>query len=209
MTTLAKTLIIGDVHGRIDSYYKTLQRVKHDSIQVGDFGFKKQHDWHLKNTDSEKHKVNFGNHDYIPYVNKPHSLGNYSWLPEKNIFTIRGAFSIDRANRTEGLDWFADEELNHQQQLECFDLYVEKKPLIVISHNCPRNIELEYFANYWYDKTNTTALLQYCFDEHQPKLWIFGHHHRSMDFMENGTRFICLAELETITIDTNGLIYRD
>ena len=40
-------LIIGDVHGKVNEYYKLLQKHKGVSIQVGDFGFKKEHKWHL------------------------------------------------------------------------------------------------------------------------------------------------------------------
>ena len=36
---------------------------------------------------------------------------------------------------------------------------------------------------------------------HRPKLWIFGHWHRSRNEMIDGTRFICLAELEHKDID--------
>jgi hypothetical protein len=38
-------------------------------------------------------------------------------------------------------------------------------------------------------------------DRHRPDAWIFGHHHVSRDFFVKGTRFRCLAEFETITLE--------
>jgi Icc-related predicted phosphoesterase len=43
--------------------------------------------------------------------------------------------------------------------------------------------------------------LHMMFQEHQPKLWVFGHHHQSKDVQINGTRFVCLNELETMTLE--------
>lgn len=47
------------------------------------------------------------------------------------------------------------------------------------------------------DKSITRNLLQSMFEEHQPKLWLFGHHHRSKRKEINGTEFICVKELQT------------
>lgn len=201
-----KTLIIiGDVHGKINSYWKLLQKYqqRYKSIQVGDFGLIKAHKWFLKNMDCDKDKVCFGNHDYTPYLDRAHSLGNFTYMPEEKLMSIRGAWSCDKDsdNRIEGLDWFADEEMNYQQALECFDLFAEKKPEIVVSHQCPIQIQNQFLASYEYPKAVTTNLLQHCFEEHQPKLWVFGHHHKHIDETVNGTRFVCLEELEPFKIE--------
>lgn len=205
---MKQLLVIGDVHTKRTAYHKLLKQYGYcyKSIQVGDLGFKTTHDWFLKNIDCEKHKVNFGNHDFMPYLNKPHSLGNFTYMEEEKLMTIRGGISIDKHQRTEGVDWFDNEQMNYGEALECFDLYYEKKPEIVISHQCPFNIQQEYFATYDYPKNTTTGLLQACFEAHQPKLWIFGHYHKRADHIVNGTRFICLAELETITISSQGIV---
>ena len=65
-------LIIGDVHGKVNEYWKILQKwdKRHCSIQVGDFGFKKQHEWHLKNIDFSQHQINFGNHDDYSFLHE-------------------------------------------------------------------------------------------------------------------------------------------
>ncbi len=132
-------------------------------------------------------------------ADKSRSLGNYSHFPEGNIFTVRGAFSIDRIYRVAGIDWFENEELTYQEGLECFDEYVQIKPEIVISHDCPESIRQTFFGIF--EKSNTSNLLQAMFREHRPKLWIFGHHHKHRDSNIFGTRFICLEELKTFEIE--------
>jgi len=193
-----KLIIIGDVHTKIDKYWEILQKYKdYNSIQVGDFGFSDEHKWHLENINSEKHKINFGNHDDYTYLNSPHSLGNYSVL-ENGIMTLRGALSIDKTNLTENIDWFENEELNYGEMQEAIDAYIQNKPRIMITHDCPVEIRKTLFNIS--DKTMTSNGLQAMFEEHQPEIWIFGHHHKSMDVVINKTRFICLDELETIII---------
>lgn len=199
-----KLTIIGDVHGKIDRYKEIIDKCDF-SICVGDFGFKKEWDWLETNRKDkngiQSHYVNMGNHDYIPYC-KYHTscLGNHT-NNRAGIFTVRGAESIDKHLRTEGLDWFPNEELNYQEQLKAFDKYVKVKPRIVISHDCPQSVLESIFKMGWtYGKSQTRTMLENMFQEHRPEYWFFGHHHESKDTVIRGTRFICLAELETFEI---------
>lgn len=190
-------LVVGDVHGKVDSYWKILQKHKGRSIQVGDFGFKKQHEWHLKNIDCTQHKINFGNHDDYTYLSHQHSLSNFS-ISASGLMTIRGAFSIDKAYRTENVDWWANEELNYEEMQQAIDFYTFNKPSAVISHDCP-----DYIRRYLFgirEKSITSNGLQSMFEIHQPAVWLFGHHHKSKNEVINGTRFICLSELETLLL---------
>jgi hypothetical protein len=191
-------LVIGDIHGNIQ-YYDGLIKGLEKSIQVGDFGFKGAHDWHMKNV-SPDHKVNFGNHDYYPYLNEAHSLGNFSY--HENIFTIRGAHSIDRWKRNEGVDWFSNEELNYQETDQCIDLYEKVKPEVVIAHDCPMFVATELFdfprqVEY---TSHTRLLLESLVKTHTPKIFIFGHHHKERDAIIEGTRYICLGISETFNL---------
>ncbi len=187
-------LIIGDVHGKVNDYWKIIQKYKDQhSIQVGDFGFKKEHEWFLGNIDCKKHKINFGNHDDSTYLNKAHSMGDYSF--DQGIMTIRGAYSIDKSFRTENIDWWANEELNYQEMQMAIDFYELNKPKIIISHDCPHEVRQYLFGIN--DKSMTTNGLQSMFEIHQPDIWIFGHHHKSRNDIINKTQFTCLAELET------------
>lgn len=194
--------VIGDVHCKIEKYFDIVSKCE-NSIQVGDFGLQSEWDWLEKNV-SLNHKVNMGNHDFIPYVNKAHSLGNWSF--ERGIFTVRGAHSIDWYKSTEGLDWFPNEELNYHETNVVFDNWELIKPKIVITHDCPASIAEAFFGmpttgiNKQSFKSTTRELLQGLLEVHQPDIWLFGHHHKSKDEKINGTRFICLAELETFEI---------
>lgn len=193
-------IIIGDVHGKIDAYHSILKKngIENRSLQVGDFGLTKQHEWHLNTLDSSLHKVNFGNHDDYSYLNHPHSCGNYSFNAEYNLFTVRGAKSIDKIYRTENVDWWANEELTYSEFQPIIDEYERLKPDIVVSHDCPFDIRYTLYG--YDDKSITVQGLQAMLSIHKPKLWIFGHHHASLKETIRGTTFMCLAELETTVI---------
>jgi predicted phosphodiesterase len=191
-------LVIGDVHGLVDKYWKLHQKHKGPSIQVGDFGFKKQHQWHLDNMNSDLHKINFGNHDDTAFLHQPHSLGNWSFLPG-GIMTVRGAKSRDRHLRTKGKDWWVDEELTYAEMSKAVDAYLFELPRVMITHDAPHAVREALFGIN--DKTATSNGLQVMWREHQPEMWIFGHHHKSKNEVLNGTRFICLAEVESMRLD--------
>ena len=193
-------VLIGDVHGKIHQYNRIIQKYKDtDTICVGDFGFKREHDWHLKNINNDRHKILYGNHDYYPYLHLNHSLGDFG-LVDDHIFYVRGAYSIDRHLRTEGLDWFRDEEIRYSGWDQVIDLYMDHLPDIVVSHECPALLHKKIFKYENLIKSVTAQALDTLFEMHQPKTWIFGHHHKSITEDIEGTKFICLDELETLTI---------
>ena len=195
-------LFIGDIHGKVELYERIIKNTTDCSIQLGDYGFQAEHDWHLANVDYSRHRVVFGNHEYQPYVHKPHSLGNFSLDKKLGLMTIRGAVSTDKKHRTEGEDWFSGEELTPQEWEECTKAYRKFKPRIVASHDCPqivRNYLLKQHIIADDDLLQITPnMMDLLLDKHQPKKWIFGHHHTSARMIIEGTLFICLNELETL-----------
>jgi Icc-related predicted phosphoesterase len=199
-------LIIGDVHGKVDEYQEIVNNTDLCTIQVGDFGFKIQHDWFLQNIDYKqnligvggfRHMINFGNHDDTLYLDRYYSTGDYCVFGY-NLMTVRGAESIDKNKRVEGIDYWSNEELSYTEMKEAIKTYEEYKPKIMVTHECPQSIR-EYFFGIK-EESLTSLGLQEMFEIHQPELWIFGHHHRSKNEVINGTRFICLNELETYQI---------
>lgn len=193
--------IIGDVHGKFKQYRKLTRNVEY-SIQVGDFGFRGDHLRHLKYRNSSRHKVLFGNHDDYAFVNHPHSLGHFGeWM---GVFGIRGAYSIDQWHRTEGISWWREEQMEYGQMLQCTDEYTRVLPQVVVSHDCP---EFLYpFMGYLPEKRNRTSqFLSHIWEIHAPKLWVYGHHHRSDTRQWKETTFICLNELEYIDLDLETL----
>jgi hypothetical protein len=193
----SKLALIGDVHGKINEYHQIIQKYE-KSIQLGDFGFQKEHEWLLKNIDTTKHKILFGNHDYYPYLFKEHSLGNSSFIEEYDMIAIRGAYSIDRHHRTIDLDWFENEELNYVEMRDIYNEYEQTKPKIVISHECPNSIAKKFFSIC--EKNATRDFFDELLKIHKPEKWFFAHHHKSKNEYVNDVNFICLDELEIFEI---------
>ena len=116
---------------------------------------------------------------------------------------LGGALSIDREFRVEGFSWWSDEELSTPDLNTMVDVYVNTRPEIMVTHDCPESI-----ARLMMVKVNsklemasrTRQALQSMFEFHQPVVWLFGHWHESLDKVVDGTRFICLAELEHIDL---------
>jgi predicted phosphodiesterase len=191
-------LIIGDVHGKIQQYEQIIKKEKaKESVQLGDFGFRREHDWFLANMEVENHRVLFGNHDYYPYLQKPHSVCcSIARFIEGDIFFIRGAYSPDYKMRTMGLDLFEDEEIPYREFEDILDYYKKCRPSAVVSHDCPQFIPHSFFAYPTKINTRTGHLLEALYQEHQPDLWVFGHHHRSWRMKIGNTEFRCLDELE-------------
>lgn len=199
---------IGDVHGKYRQY-KAIIKGCERSIQVGDMGvgfYKRGPDGAplaLANPPFDamypNHRFIRGNHDN-PAVCKRQHL----WIPdgtvEGDMMFIGGAWSIDRAWRTEGFDWWADEELSYQELSTLIDVYLAAKPRIMVTHDCPK-VTQQHIHSHHIENTRTNGAFQSMFELHQPELWIFGHHHTSFRRVINGTQFICLNELEYIDLD--------
>lgn len=191
-----KILLIGDVHCKIAQYENIL--LAHPTLrsyQIGDFGFDREYQWWTQKGFPNAHILR-GNHD-SPQTH-PQIYQKWFWHPEVSIFGIAGADSIDKYRRTEGVDWWRDEELSTREQNEALDAYEGAKPRIMLSHDCPGVIRELMFGIH--DRSPTSDLLNAAFEIHQPQVWVFGHHHRPMNLNWGNTKFICLAELETLIL---------
>lgn len=196
--------IIGDIHGNIRTYINITRSCK-ESIQIGDFAIHPQRFKSLDiDIDPYKHKHFFGNHDYYNCRQHPISnLGDYGKLNINNKigFFMRGAWSIDWQRRIPGFNWFEEEELTQEQLFIGQKEYVNIKPEIMLSHDCPFSIQqhlpLSDFAYLLGYKTKhlesrTNLMMDEMFKKHKPKLWVFGHYHVKFDEVIDGTRFVCL-----------------
>ena len=136
---MEELLIIGDVHAsetntKFAQYQSIIDLYPNcHSIQVGDFGFHWAHQKHMAEIDSTKHRVNFGNHDCTDYLHSPHSTGNYNYFPTWKLCTFRGASSIDRGSRIEGISWWRDEEMSYAELQDGIDFIIANKPDIIVS----------------------------------------------------------------------------
>ena len=195
--------LIGDVHGKYEHYHKIVRQTERHpyTLQIGDFGFKYDT---LKNVDSTRHLILPGNHDnYDTCYNHSNFLGDYGYTSLNRIefFYYRGAYSIDRQSRTIGIDWWENEQVNIDQFMKARELYRDIKPEVMITHDCPQDIALQMLEPGQRAYENITSwALQELYNIHQPKLWFFGHWHRSVKIQHGNTQFVCLNELETYTL---------
>ena len=202
--------VIGDVHGLHDRYIKIAKDAEY-SLQVGDMGF--NYDKLVAHLDPIKHKVIGGNHDNytieegVFVEQSPHFLGDFGthhFGDFGDVFYVRGSMSIDRKWRTEGEDWWPDEELRMGRAMQALEAYKAAKPSFVVTHDCPASI-VEQFTSMSEDEleaiwgvrgpSSTARLLQAMLDEWQPRYWVFGHYHIDKSITVGATTFICLNEL--------------
>ena len=139
----------------------------------------------------------------------PNFLGHYGvWkIPEcrpeglrGEVFFVRGANSIDRRYRTFGVDWFHEEQLGYTEFNEAIRAYEQAKPDFVVSHDCPAMFLQDLVGGTWghLEHTMTNAGLQRMWEIHEPKLWVFAHHHRKWRFRRGRTLFVCLNILSVM-----------
>lgn len=204
---------IGDVHVKYPQYKKIIKSCS-NSIQVGDMGvgFLRPIGGELKPYANPPHKLmKDGNHRFIrgnhdnPAVCKRHS----QYIPdghfENGMMFIGGALSIDKAWRVEGESWWADEELSYSELNELIDKTVRLQPKIMVTHECPESIAGYVLPAYRQDfPSRTRQAFDSLFQLWKPKIWLFGHWHVSFNQEIQGTRFICLNELECVDIDIDA-----
>ena len=190
---------IGDVHGKVDEYKKLAEQAT-SSFQVGDvgIGFPGIYYPELGNN----HKFIRGNHDDPGKCEDYHNnyLGNYGYLPNLELFYLSGAWSIDYQYRVIGISWWEDEELSNAELSKACNLYYKVKPKIMVTHECPttvaEQIKLRDICN-----TRTGQALWRMLDDHQPNLWVFGHHHQNWQKKLENTQFVCLDELSVYDVE--------
>ena len=124
---------------------------------------------------------------------------------------IGGAVSIDKAWRREGYSYWPDEECSMTDLYQFVDKYVEVRPEIMVTHECPEDLAKVMVQHVRNDKLNpewssrTRQAFQSMWSCHSPRLWIFGHWHWHFEAVVGDTRFICLPELAHVDIDTKNL----
>jgi calcineurin-like phosphoesterase family protein len=209
-----KIRFIGDVHGKWSKYRKLIKGVKR-SLQVGDFGIgfcnpmteKPYSNPPYDHMARGEHYFIRGNHDN-PNTCKRHPF----WIKDggsafgrNDIFCVGGALSIDKDRRTEGYDWWHDEELSYAQLCSLMDVYEIVKPKIVVSHECPESVITKICHTQGKFKYDIPSVTRRCFDNfleiHKPDLWIHGHWHLSAWTIYKGVQFISLNELEYVDLD--------
>lgn len=199
------TVLIGDIHGLVHNW-ADITKNHEKTIQLGDFGMGFLHEDKkaiAKNILSENHRFIRGNHD-SPEICRE----TPGWIPdgtvEGDLMFIGGAWSIDQARRIPGVSWWEDEEVSQRELNDLVYKYNDAQPRIMITHDCPTQIGFDNHLKYrpWSKQymTRTADAFQQMFHLHQPEFWFYGHWHESRQLDVDGTRFVCLTELETFDI---------
>lgn len=201
-----KIRFIGDIHGKILDYLQIIDGVE-NSVQVGDFGMGFGTKGAADFVDSMIDEMP-GNHRYIRgnHDDPKESKKSKHWIKdgtiENDIMYVGGANSIDKDYRIEGLSWWPNEQLNTAEWNSVYDKYINANPRIMVTHDCPKFIYYEIHDKVFDYPGDVTAIsFDLFWKDHKPEIWIFGHHHKSFDKVIDGTRFICLAELECIDLE--------
>lgn len=198
--------IVGDIHGDHHVLRAWSQMTDADVIlQVGDFGVMPSAGYPINPYKSFHTPTKFipGNHDDHTWLRgsgpKDEFPANLEYLGRVGCFKLGewtiaylgGGYSFDYMQRTEGIDWWADEEPT-KAELEEFASY---RPDIAITHEGPMCVVHSMFDVNYSDSTlkGLNNLIEHV-PEFQPKIWLFGHHHPAdMTFFPRGeTDFICL-----------------
>jgi hypothetical protein len=133
--------IIGDVHCKYDKYNQLVSRLDAPSVQLGDMGI----GFPLKDDEDPLSMPPWayffaGNHDNPDEAAlHPQYLGKFGMrnVGDVPFFFVSGACSIDQYSRTEGVDWWRNEELSYAELQWALESYIDAKPDIMITHDCP------------------------------------------------------------------------
>lgn len=195
--------LIGDVHGKFEKYKKIL-REHTDTIQVGDMGigFRRYPHGNFTQNPPFDYMIDAngrfirGNHDN-PASCRAHKQFIPDGSVENDVMFIGGASSIDWQYRIEGYSWWKDEELSDDEMKNINDIYIVTKPRVLITHDVAMEaIQYIPHTHHFLDRSRTQLFLQSLWEQHQPEMWVHGHHHLTYENTCNGTKFIGLAELE-------------
>lgn len=201
---------IGDVHGKW-SRYKALIKECDRSLQVGDFGvgfrnYRTGEKLEGPPTDAMAQGEHFfirGNHDNLEECKgHPYYVADgESALGRDDIFCVGGALSIDKHLRTEGYDWWHDEELSYSQLCKIIEVYELAKPRVVISHECPESVISRVYPGMLDIPCATRKCFDNMLESHKPDLWIHGHWHIDYHIVHKGVDFMGLGELSHLDLD--------
>jgi UDP-2,3-diacylglucosamine pyrophosphatase LpxH len=217
--------ILGDIHGNFQKLYMKAMAAKDTTIiQVGDFGvgFRSREKMTEEMTEINKRLaknnntllVIRGNHDDPAYFDGNYNFSNIEFLPDytvkniegKNYLFVGGAVSIDRCQRTAGVDYWLDERF----VLDIDKLNsIEGNIDVVIAHSSPSFCPPVHFNELvWYfiaqDPSLHNVLLQERKDfetmyetlkakGHTIEYWFNGHFHFTQEELINDTNFIVLG----------------
>lgn len=192
---------VGDVHGNTASFERTATRLRGSHpgcvvIQVGDMGVGFA-GVRAPECPEGVHWISGNHDDHRACLDVPGYLGDFGvreWHGAK-VFFLRGAYSHDVAMRVPGISWWEYEELSLKELAIAREVYREHRPDVVVTHDCPLPIRERWFRLGGLGSRTNQALTA-MFEDHEPAVWAFGHHHRQLHGRFGATTFVCCGELQ-------------
>ncbi len=199
--------ITGDTHGEYDAFLDRIRQysVTKDDIVIvcGDFGFvwnAPNHRYFLARLTAEPFTIAFvdGNHENFDMLetypviawnggnvhkiadNIYHLMRGQRFVIEgKSFFTMGGAYSIDKAMRTEGLDWWKT-ELPTNADYKTADETLKAcayRVDYVLTHTVPQSA-IHYLGRVPYQEdAELTGYFEWLYGKLQFRKWFAGHFH--------------------------------
>lgn len=226
-------LFLGDLHDKwekVQQFLKSFDLQNTIIFQVGDFGVgfkqfeKEQRSLDQLNTFLKKRNSQLivirGNHDNPAFFTEDlFKLTHITLVPDytiasisimgksKKIFCIGGAISIDRKQKTEGVDWWANEIINETSDMSLLNQIKEID--VIVSHTSPEFVApftmgplVDTFAKddpylkleLIRERQLLGNMMGYILKANPTcKYYFYGHFHRNEISWYNEVRFECLA----------------
>lgn len=213
---MEEVIFLGDVHGDMSHVRRVANQYPNKIIvQIGDFGVGTPQSNGGQFDESSRLGPGFiapkyflnlpsnvkffcGNHDCRVEANKlPMCLGDFG--EAYGFFFVSGADSFDKDMRINGISWWPDEELNHEQSNKCLDAWAKSSAEVLVCHDCPQRFAENYLLIY--ERSHTRMLIDEMMRIRRPKLVISGHHHRKMVVNHHGIQWRGLDIRELFSVD--------
>lgn len=222
-------MLLGDTHGDLGHVMWAMDLAKRMDvdriIQAGDFGYWEHTQSGVQFLNKLNRKLeaagleiewidgNHENHTKLRYQYPPREDGkvvvrpNITYIPRGtrwewggvSFLGIGGAYSIDKAHRTEGVSWWPEEMITDDEVAAA----IEGGPVdVVVSHDVPLFVDLVPhlmgvgITRPWKWDANSLAnreQLTKVFDAVKPKRWYHGHYHLRYTESVDMCRFVGLA----------------
>lgn len=203
-----KIMLVGDSHGDSQFLQNIFARAAREScdiiVQLGDFGFWPHTEWgkkFVKNVDkfSVKYGPKFywldGNHENHTFLRENFDVAagvevkitknitylprGYSWVWDSVRFmSFGGAYSIDKADRTEGISYWPEELITYGEVRAILD---HPKVKILLTHDAPSFVPLKDIIPGFFkadiDSASNRKMVSEVVDIVQPRLLVHGHYH--------------------------------
>ena len=120
-------------------------------------------------------------------------------IERKKIFTFGGAYSIDKAMRTEGYSWWPDEMPTDAEMKEANQNLerVNHKVDYIITHAAPEDTMNLFYPDHEKEKV-LNNFLEWVRESTEYKHWYFGHLHLDEDLFRHQTcLWFQLRDMET------------